>query len=507
MASTTVPGITHSEGADQSHLVANLALVLVWSEKEPWRIGEVMFLPPHKVTYFGRGDGEHACATCGRHRPGEIGVTSGSPLDDDTLSRLQLEMLPTAVAIEIKKLGRCRTLVNGEDITTARLVPGDTLFFKGSCLFVCVRRPLLMPIPRAWPSLPAFGEEDRVGSVGESAGAWGLRSDVAFVASIDDDALVTGESGTGKEHVVKAIHLESKRANGPCVNFSGPTLTTSVLALELFGRVKGAVNAQEDARPGLLVRANGGTLFLDEVDLTPPDGQAALLRALESKTVLPVMGAKECAVDVRVVGATSRDVNRMTVDFRNRFKARVHVPALRERAEDVPLLIRHLMRKRAEGSEDVRRFMRPGPDGKLHPRLSGSFVDYCVRHPLQGNMRELERILIEAMRGSAGDQVRLPPALATSASAPPSEAGSAVPSSASSPPAPGSVPPSAGSVPPSASSVPRSARGRQGPPPRAELLAALKEEEGNLAGVARRFGVERPTVYRWMEALGITRDV
>ena len=388
-AATTVPGITHSEGADQSHLVANLALVLVWSEKEPWRIGEVMFLPPHKVTYFGRGDGEHACATCGRHRPGEIGVTQREP------ARRRHALAPAAR--DAPDGGRHRDQ-EARPVPHARQRRGHHDGAPGPR-----RHPLLQGVlplrvraataPDADPPRVAFlaGVRRRGpgGSVGESAGAWGLRSDVAFVASIDDDALVTGESGTGKEHVVKAIHLESKRANGPCVNFSGPTLTTSVLALELFGRVKGAVNAQEDARPGLLVRANGGTLFLDEVDLTPPDGQAALLRALESKTVLPVMGAKECAVDVRVVGATSRDVNRMTVDFRNRFKARVHVPALRERAEDVPLLIRHLMRKRAEGSEDVRRFMRPGPDGKLHPRLSGSFVDYCVRHPLQGNMREL----------------------------------------------------------------------------------------------------------------------
>ena len=187
--------------------------------------------------------------------------------------------------------------------------------------------------------------------------------------------------------------------------------------------------------------------------------------------------------DVRFVGATNADDSSFRHDFLARFVSRVRLPPLRERPEDIPLLIRHfLLRHFAETPADAKRFGRIGPDGRLEPNVSVGLVDELVRRPFPTNARELERVLLEAVNTSEGTKVRLPASKA----------------------APGAPPkgfssPVAGSAP----GVPGSAR--SGVPTREEILACLKQYEGNVALVARRLGIERKKLYRLMKKYGIER--
>jgi DNA-binding NtrC family response regulator len=488
--STTVPGVTDTAGADQSAQALAYGLVLAWSNREPHRLAEVALFPPFERRRFGRGgDDLREHVGCAPHRPGEKWAWEGldACLADDSISRDQLVGEASAVGLEIEKVGRCLTLVNGEPVDFASLKPGDTVMFYGAALFVCVCRPWMIVARHIAGPFHPFGGPNRFGFVGESPAAWKLSEEIAVAAASDDHVLILGESGTGKELVAKAIHASSRRADGPFISYNGAALNEGVAPLELFGQVKGNVNAGTEAQVGLVTQAHCGTLFLDEVGSMPRKAQDALLRVLQVGEY-NVLGGRLTKVDMRVIAATSRALSEFSGDFQNRFIRVVYIPPLRERPEDIPLIICHIFRTRAQNDPEVRRFMQQGPDGQMHPRLSGRLVDYLVRHPLPGNVRQLDKILMQAVAESTGDVVRLPPShnKATPVTVPPT--------------GPASVPPV------TFAAVPASAKAtRGGPPTREELVAVLEEEGYNVAAVARRYGVTRVTVYRWMDALGIKR--
>jgi DNA-binding NtrC family response regulator len=489
---TTVPGSdTTSEDAGAQPL---LALVIAWSSAQPHRVGEIAFLPLGEWVFIGRGDHElEKFAQFVRHRPGQIAAVDPREgvLDGPTLSKRQLDVRFVGDAVEVKNIGRCRMYINGKECKEGVLRPGDTLRLKGEVVLVCVWRSRTLP---SWPSgrpLHAFGEADEYGAVGESESAYRMRAQLESAAQGSDDVLIEGESGTGKELAAKVMHRRSSRARGPWISHNAAVFTGTLVASELFGNPAGYPNPESPARKGLVGSAHQGTLFSDEVGDCPKDVQAQLLRVMETGEYQLQGEAVVRRVDVRFIGATNRDHTVFRPDFLARYKMRVRLPPLRERREDIGLLIRHLLVLRAQKDEALRkRFFRQGIDGRLEPNLSGRLVDELVRHPWPTNVRQLDAVLvevIEACKEGEGNVLRLPKGgVVTGAGA-------------------------AAAVVQPAQRGAGGAKGAQGDgaaagePGREELVAWLKEEKGMMARVARRAGMERTALYRLMERYGIER--
>jgi transcriptional regulator with AAA-type ATPase domain len=408
-AEATTPGITET---DPEIEVPELALVLAWSASEPHRVGEIAFFPAFERRIVGRGWQEiEGFALFARQRPGERHAPMGREglLAGECVSRRQLLVHATAVALDIEQVGRCPTLVNGQERKVASLKPGDTVMLRKEALFVCVRRPRTLPAPRGQGDSHAFGEADAAGLVGESAGLWSVREALAWSAPASDHVLIRGETGTGKELVAAAIHRGSKRAEGPFVTHDSSTFTTARLQFELFGNVEHFPNYGIPARKGIFDSADHGTLFLHKLGVCPVAAQVSLLRSLDDGGwYAPVGESIERSADVRVIGATHRDYSLLDSGFRARFIDSITIPPLRERPEDVPLLLRHLMLQRAQRDPEIaERFVRTGASGRPEPRISGTLVDYLVRHPLPRNVRELETLLSKAIDASPGDEVKM----------------------------------------------------------------------------------------------------
>ncbi|MEM7308164.1 MAG: sigma-54 dependent transcriptional regulator [Planctomycetota bacterium] len=208
------------------------------------------------------------------------------------------------------------------------------------------------------------------------------------VASTHATVLVLGESGTGKELVARAIHNGSPRREGRFVAVNCAALSQGLIESELFGHVQGAFTGAVTAKEGMLVAAHGGTLFLDEVGDMPLETQAKLLRVLETREVTPVGGSSSRKVDIRLVAATNRDLRAMAAEskFREDLLFRLQVvtielPALRERAGDVPMLIDHFIGElSAEHARSVRGIT---PEARA----------ILVRHEWPGNVRELRNAI------------------------------------------------------------------------------------------------------------------
>ncbi|TVP77395.1 MAG: AAA family ATPase [Gemmatimonadales bacterium] len=233
--------------------------------------------------------------------------------------------------------------------------------------------------------------QEATGIVGESESIRELLERVVQIAPVDSTVLVTGESGTGKELVARGIHHLSPRRHRAFLAVNVAALSETLLESELFGHEKGAFTGAIDTRKGFFELANRGTLFLDEIGEMPMATQTKLLRVLEQREFLRVGGEQPIRVDVRIVAATNRDLRDLVVEgaFRRDLFYRLnildlHLPPLRERRSDIPLLVEHF------AEEISRRIDRPFPG--LDPRA----LDILVRHPWPGNVREL-RNLVESM--------------------------------------------------------------------------------------------------------------
>src|SRR5688572_7720784 len=229
----------------------------------------------------------------------------------------------------------------------------------------------------------------------------------ARVAPLDTTVLVQGESGTGKEFIVRLIHDESSRASGPFISVNCAALTETLLESELFGHVRGAFTGAVRDKPGLFEVANGGTLFLDEIGEVAPTVQAKLLRALQEREIRRVGGDKNFKVNARVVAATNRDL-RAAVEagtFREDLFFRlsafvIEVPPLRERREDIPVLVHNFVRRASTR-------MKKDVDA-----VSAGAMNALMNYRWPGNVRELEHAIERAVILAQGTtiQVReLPP--------------------------------------------------------------------------------------------------
>src|SRR5881227_3107847 len=190
--------------------------------------------------------------------------------------------------------------------------------------------------------------------VGTSPQMREVKQTIASVATSDSPVLILGESGTGKELVAAAIHRESPRAKGPYVAVNMAAIPAHLVESELFGHVRGAFTGATDARVGRFEVASGGTIFIDEIGDFDPVAQAKLLRVLETYTVCPIGSNNDVRVDVRVVAATSRNLQDLVAkgQFREDLFYRLNVvliqlPALRDRPEDIPLLADVFLRESA----------------------------------------------------------------------------------------------------------------------------------------------------------------
>jgi DNA-binding NtrC family response regulator len=290
---------------------------------------------------------------------------------------------------------------------------------------------------------------------------------VRRAARSDATVLVSGESGTGKELIARAVHVQSDRVGGPFLAVNCKALAPGVLESELFGHERGAFTGADRARAGLFERAERGTVFLDEIGETSPDFQAKLLRVLQEKRVTRVGGSEEHALDFRVVAATNRDLRREVESgaFREDLYFRLAVipialPPLRERPEDVLALARHF-------------FVRAAAERK--PPLEGwsPEVEAFLRsHTWPGNARELENTIERGVALARGPRIELADLLLEG--------------------------------------EPAEAASKEGPladwldQRAAERIREVLASSGkSRAEAARRLGVDRTTLWRWMQRLGI----
>jgi DNA-binding NtrC family response regulator len=268
----------------------------------------------------------------------------------------------------------------------------------------------------------ALAERHRVaGIIGESGQMQEVLSMVRRVAPTDATVLIRGESGTGKELIARAIHHASARASGPLVKVNCAALPESLLESELFGHEKGAFTGAVAARKGRFEAADGGSLFLDEIGDLPALVQVKLLRVLQEREFERVGSSRPVRVDVRLLAATHRDLETLVraSRFRDDLYYRINVvtialPPLRERREDLPLLIEHFLRAlAAKNAKIVRGFTREAWAALL-------------RYDYPGNVRELENVIERAVVLTRDDVIGLgdlPLALQDPAAEPESDGG------------------------------------------------------------------------------------
>ncbi|RJR18081.1 MAG: sigma-54-dependent Fis family transcriptional regulator [Nitrospiraceae bacterium] len=222
------------------------------------------------------------------------------------------------------------------------------------------------------------------------------------IADTDSTVLITGESGTGKELVAKTIHYNSSRSKKPLIPLNCAAIPKDILESELFGHEKGAFTGAVNTRIGRFELANNGTLFLDEIAELAPALQVKLLRVLQEKEFERVGGIKTIKVDVRILAATNRDLEKAVKEgtFREDLYYRlnvipIHLPQLRKMKEDIPLLVNHFV-------EDISRRKK-----KDQPVITPEVMNCMVNYRWPGNVRELENLIERLTILKEGDEVRL----------------------------------------------------------------------------------------------------
>lgn len=228
--------------------------------------------------------------------------------------------------------------------------------------------------------------------VGESARLRRIFEQARAVAATSATVLIIGESGTGKEVLARAIHAASPRAEKPFVACSLAALPETLVESELFGHEKGSFTGATVRRQGRFELADNGSLFLDEIGELPPSMQVKLLRVLQERQFERLGGKDLISVDIRVIAATNRNLEKMIADgtFRSDLYYRLNVvtlelPPLRERADDIPMLAAHFARKAA------------AKHARVAPSFTQSFIDYLMAYHWPGNIRELENVIERAV--------------------------------------------------------------------------------------------------------------
>jgi len=326
-------------------------------------------------------------------------------------------------------------------------------------------------------SSPLDGTAGSFGMVGRTPPMLELYRRIEMSAPTDTVVLIEGETGAGKELVARALHRESRRADGPFVAVNASTIPEALFESELFGHVKGAFSGAHEDHGGLAAAAQDGTLFIDEIGELPRANQAKLLRFLDTREIRPVGGVKERSVDLRVLCATNRDLQSAVeersfrADLFYRLRAIwLRVPSLRERRGDLPLLVAHFLR------ELCLRHRRPVP------AVSAEAMERLLAYRWPGNVRELKHELAQAV-------VLTPPGL---------EIGPQALTACVRGAAAGAGPPAGTVEPPSLTACRRQAESEA-------IVSALHRFGWNVSAAAQVLGISRVGLTRKLKALGIRR--
>jgi two-component system response regulator AtoC len=272
--------------------------------------------------------------------------------------------------------------------------------FEVEELLVAVRRALEhQSLSRQHRYLLAEREEDfdHYGIVGRSRAVHDLLRKLELVAKSKSTVLVTGETGTGKELAARAIHARSAQRDRPLIKVNCAAIPEGLLESELFGHVKGAFTGATANRRGRFALADGGSIFLDEIGTLGLPVQAKLLRVLQEREFEPVGSERTESVDVRVIAATNRDLRKMVADgrfqedlFYRLSVIPIELPPLRERREDIPVLVEHFLRKHAQRM------------GRRIDGIEPAALERLAAYPWPGNVRELENAVERAVVLAAG---------------------------------------------------------------------------------------------------------
>src|SRR4051812_17193289 len=326
-----------------------------------------------------------------------------------------------------------------------------------------------MPGPRRPPRTAGSGwSEIRPPSVRSMPSSRRWRTPLSTV-------LITGESGTGKELIARALHEYSLRHTGPFIKINCAAIPKTLMESELFGYEKGAFTGAVGAKPGRFELAHGGTLFLDEIGEIPVEMQVKLLRVLQESEFERVGGIKTIKVDVRLVTATNRDLLKdfPVVSFREDLYSRlnvvpIHIPPLRERHEDVPLLVEHFLAKFNDRLK------------KQIDSVSADAIGRMISYQWPGNIRELENLMERMMLFCERSEIQvsdLPPEIGGLTS-------TAIPS-------------------PGAASLKEAVRAETERVERELIQKALDETGGNVTQAARKLKISRKSLQTKMKELGL----
>ena len=346
------------------------------------------------------------------------------------------------------------TFVNGERVTERKLSDGDVIDVGHTLLRY---RAAIASAPVAQSDIDSYELAEPPGWRSVLPPVLDALAALRRIATTDVPVLLAGETGTGKELLARGIHAISSRA-GQLIAVNCAALPATLVESQLFGYVKGAFTGATRDEPGMFRAADGGTLFLDEIGDLPLPAQAALLRVLQEREVIPVGGTKPVKVDVRFIAATHRDLTRAVEagEFRRDLYARIagythELPRLAERREDLGIIIADLLR-------DERPVQIAAEAGRL-----------LVQHTWPLNIRELAQAISAALALSDGDVIDVP-------------------------------------------HLPRALTGGPlaAPDPddqlRSELTEQLIKHHGNLAAVARAMGKARMQIHRWLDRFGLDPD-
>jgi len=334
-----------------------------------------------------------------------------------------------------------------------------------------------------------LGDGDKPPLVGESAPMKQIYEMIARVADSPSTVLITGESGTGKELIAKALHRGSSRRDRPLIKVNCAAIPKDLVESELFGYERGAFTGAVSSKPGRFELADGGTLFLDEIGEVPVEMQVKLLRALQESEFERVGGIKTLRVDVRLIAATNRDLKALIADgrFREDLYYRLAVvpialPPLRDRKEDIPLLVRHFVEKYNQ---------------RLGKRVEGVDADAVAllqSYPWPGNIRELENLMERSVLFADGPIIHagaLPDSLRETSPASPVAPVGALGAIAA----------------PSGASMKEIVRQAQAELEKELIARALEETGGNVTRAAKRLQISRKSLQVKMKELGLRGTV
>jgi len=413
-------------------------------------------------------------------------------MDSKLLVILMTAYGTTQTAIEAMKLGAYDYLLKPFDVVKLKDIVNNALKAAHDMRQIVSYQPLLE------------SEDYESGIVGRSEPMQQVFKMIGQVAGTDATALITGESGTGKELVARAIYHHSNRNNQPFLAVNCAAIPEQLLESELFGHERGAFTGATLQRVGKFEQCNGGTLFLDEIGDMTPATQTKILRVLQSGTFERVGGNTPLKVDVRIIAATNKPLEEAVAarQFREDLfyrlnVVRIHIPPLRERREDVRLLVNYFLKKFAREEE-------------APPKsISTGVVKALEAYHWPGNVRELENIVRRALVVAKGDAILL-------SDLPPEIAGQSATQSASAPVS--SAPTTVGGDPGVTDVVSLTRKlfqwARKDPKlkliPAVErelVLQALKETSGNQVQAAKLLGITRATLRKRIEKFGIQREL